>query len=95
MSVTRNIIEGPGKSDLQTSFFNPQLKLSLLFTLQSRMRQQGKINIKVRLRITQIQLEDGSGNNFNFWGFDWKSGKDYQGYYSTKTRKGWIKEINN
>lgn len=72
MPEKRNIINGPDKSDLQTSFFNPKLKLDLEFLTQKRGPAQTgklKINQKIKLGITQLQLEEGSGDCFNFFGF--------------------------
>lgn len=96
MSVLKNIVNGPGKSDLQTAFFNPQLNLELSFLSHFRANPQNskiRINIKTHLKILKLELEDGSGNKFNFWGRNSNTGQDYKGHYCTKTRKGFMKAI--
>ncbi len=86
------ILNGPGKSDLQTSFFNPKLNFQLDFLIQIESGRL-KINRRLKLRITQLKIEDGSGDNFIFHAFNWNTNENYKGFYSVKGRKGFIEKV--
>ncbi|MEK7662121.1 MAG: hypothetical protein AAB355_01290 [Patescibacteria group bacterium] len=47
--------------------------------------------IHLKVAVSLIQREDGSGESWNFEGYALPSGKRLKGYYSTRTRKGTVK----
>ena len=74
----RAIVNGPGNFDLMLSLFDGK---GVEFTLEP--------NIRIRVRVTGLKLEDGSGKK---WLISLGGEKaSFEGYYNTFTREGWAR----
>ena len=83
---TQTQINGPGKSDLMFSLFDGKV---IEFSMNKNPNQTKlKINEKVKVRITAIEMEDGSGNSWLFKAVDQRTKQTITGYYHSDRRKG-------
>lgn len=82
------IEDGPSKFDLMLAFFDNTASKTrtVCFGLT------GLNNAYTEANITGLDFEDGSGDSWLFRGYTKLGDLQYKvkGYYSTKTRKGWI-----
>lgn len=85
---SRVIIDGPSKFDLMVSLFDGTTESQKVLVF--RLDNQRILNI----RITSLQREDGSGENWIFQGFTNHYPRPYaeeqhvNGFFSTQNRKG-------
>lgn len=80
-----NVESGPSKLDLMMSLFMSNMEHPYIVTFTVEMKGQYKGVIQ------SIQREDGSGESFNFTAHFYGTSGPTSGYYSTKTRKGYIR----
>ena len=88
-----DIVNGPSKMDLMLALFDDGgvgHRRVIIFTIDGRERE-GERSIKVV--VNAVEREDGSGESWNFKGYFSGSNVPFEGYYSTKRRKGFIKTL--
>lgn len=82
-----NVVGGPSKFDLMLSLFdgNKEPRRTVEFKLEGVMDT-------ITVAITMVQQEDGSGESWNFdgWQTNVKRGFDVKGYYCSKSRTGYF-----
>jgi hypothetical protein len=81
-----NVVGGPNKFDLMLSLFdgNKRPRRTVGFQLEGVSRH-------IRIAITSVQQEDGSGESWNFGGHLWHDTEKHwhvEGYFGTKDRRG-------
>jgi hypothetical protein len=83
------IIAGPSKFDLMASLFEGK---RVIFTVMSK---GGKLKIKFHGKLYNVGIEDGSYDSWliRFYGSSIAKNEPvtYDGYYCTRTRKGYLK----
>lgn len=96
MAIRATISKGPSKFDLMVSLFegNPTPRHRVTFTVSPQNTIETRFARDLRVSITCIEQEDGSGESWNFKGYVQKDelspSKIVDGYYSSATRKGYI-----
>lgn len=94
MTHQYDIISGPSKWDLAIGFFtNLKKRINQDFTIVPNVAPQlleKSDKEQLVLRILDIGLEDGSGENFLIKGTVWRKEQTqkFSGYYSTRRRSG-------
>lgn len=78
------ILNGPSKFDLMIALMDTHRR-SVEFEIQIKKNW-------LKVSISMVQREDGSGESWNFEGrtVNVDSPSDVKGYYSTRTRKGTV-----
>lgn len=92
------ISHGPGKWDLTMSLLDNTVEKPryALFTVNVPADATEPHNApvcltKVLVCLNALEREDGSGERWNFKGFNPKNGQKTEGYFNLLNRKGWIK----
>ena len=82
-----NVTGGPSKFDLMLSLFdgNKDPRRTVEFQLEGA-------HVPITAGITMVQQEDGSGESWNFegWLANYRRGFNIKGYYSSRSRTGYI-----
>jgi hypothetical protein len=87
----KQILSGPGKSDLMFALFNDQI---VEFHFETGTRTAGPPNTSLivltmlEVRITALEHKDGSGDSWLYKGYLETSKVKFSGWYNSKTRKG-------
>lgn len=86
-----NIVGGPSKFDLMLSLFdgNKHPRRTVDFQLEG-------VNGHIRVAITSVEQEDGSGESWNFGGHLWHDTEKHwhvEGYFGTKGRRGTMRFV--
>ena len=85
------IVDGPAKWDFCLALFdgdsNHRRKVGFTITVNN-------FRDPVQVFINKVGREDGSGESWLFWGYvaeGLRPEPEVYGYFSTKTRRGWLK----
>ncbi len=89
------IVDGPSKCDLMLALFDGDCyhcRRPLTFSLEDpEPEPMAPKSVDLPFVIEEIGRKDGSGENWNFKGVYVSNQKCLaQGFFSTRTRKGWI-----
>ncbi len=92
METQLTIVNGPSRWDFAISLFEGEAsrQKELKFTLEDRTRTNRPVNI-VRVRLTGVEREDGSGDKWLFKGY-YRLGavsSKLHGYFDLERRLGW------
>ena len=91
MSVLKEILNGPGKSDLIFGLFDNKV---LTFNFANDQQTAGpkssrlRMTTKLMINITALEMEDGSGHKWNFIGINYRTKEVVTGFYDHNTKKG-------
>jgi len=94
-----NIVGGESLNELEHSYFDKKRVLPFHVQIESDI-EPTKRDISIALR--SLEWEDGSGESWNFAGYLTMKGPELpyrlsaqkvKGYYSTKTRRGYIEYL--
>ncbi len=89
------ITDGPSKFDLMLALFdgNCEHRREVVFNLRAGKSTSTLAVIDSVVVIDSVTREDGSGESWNFEGrvVDFVGNPKIIGYFSTRTRKGWVR----
>lgn len=96
-SIQQQIVDGPSKFDLMVALFKKDQNVE--FSIGSQ-----KFKIRISVILNGVRCEDGSRESWLIEGFYTESiegqlvqshRERFEGYYSSKNRTGWIKNLSN
>lgn len=91
MEITYNILDGPTLNGLKHSLCDGcgQKRLAVSFELDKPIKEGQKT---LELVVNSLARESGNTWNWLLKGYAIGEG-EWQGYYSTKTGKGWLRKV--
>lgn len=93
MAVQDTILGGPSKFDLMVSLLHGVARKKRVHVDFEIRCNDPTITCNWEIYINSLEREDGSGEQWLFQGYVRMINLPCKGFYSTKTRKGWLEII--